>query len=163
MPAVYIGLRHQSLIGLGAYRGYQGYRGVAVPAADWLRSLQEVRWIFSPRVWVNWDKSGGIWLNLVRSGYLGNPIFIRQGRFHRINNSQPHHSRLKGKIIKMLIQESYKDVATQAGGDIRELHSWNWCKILTKIVRYLRLSSNYRQLPASQVPRCSGIQRDIPR
>ena len=30
---------------------------MAVPAADWLRSLQEVRWILSPRVWVNWDKA----------------------------------------------------------------------------------------------------------
>ncbi len=42
MPVAYIRLRRQSLIGLG-------YRGVAVPAADWLRSLQELRWIFSPR------------------------------------------------------------------------------------------------------------------
>jgi hypothetical protein len=39
-PAAYIWLRRQSLIGLD----------VAVPAADWLRSSQEVRWIFSPRV-----------------------------------------------------------------------------------------------------------------
>jgi hypothetical protein len=56
---------------------------------------------------------------MIRSSHLGNPIFIR---FHPINNSQPHHARLKGKIIKMLIQESHKDVATQAGGDMRELH-----------------------------------------
>lgn len=60
---------------------------------------------------------------MIRSSHLSNPIFIRLGRFHFINNSQPHHSRLKGKIIKMLIQESYKDVATQADGDMRELRS----------------------------------------
>ena len=36
--------------GSGVYRSHRGYRGVAVPAADWLRRLQEVRWIFSPRV-----------------------------------------------------------------------------------------------------------------
>ncbi len=45
----YIRLWRQSLIGLGAYRSHRGYKGVAVPAADWLRSLQELRWIFSPR------------------------------------------------------------------------------------------------------------------
>ena len=56
MPAAYIRLQYRLLIGLGVYRSYRGYRGVAVPAANWLRSLQEVRWIFSPRVWVNWDK-----------------------------------------------------------------------------------------------------------
>ena len=39
-----------SLIGSGVYRSHRGYRGVAVPAADWPRSLQKVRWIFSPRV-----------------------------------------------------------------------------------------------------------------
>ena len=48
-PVAYIRLWRQSLIGLGAYRSHRGYKGVAVPAADWLRSLQELRWIFSPR------------------------------------------------------------------------------------------------------------------
>ena len=49
-PMAYIRLQHRLLIGSGVYRNHRGYRGVAVPAADWLRSLQEVRWIFSPRV-----------------------------------------------------------------------------------------------------------------
>src|SRR6266702_2003260 len=48
-PMAYIRLWRQSLIGLGAYKSHRGYKGVAVPAADWLRSLQELRWIFSPR------------------------------------------------------------------------------------------------------------------
>jgi len=41
-PAAYVRLRRRSLIGLGVCRNYRGYRGVAVPAANWLRSLQEV-------------------------------------------------------------------------------------------------------------------------
>jgi hypothetical protein len=50
MPVAYIRLQYWLLIGSGVYRGYRGYKDVAVLAADWLRSLQEVRWIFSPRV-----------------------------------------------------------------------------------------------------------------